>query len=323
MSKTVSKKTQLGQFFTEKNVFLLPGFSIWFETIPLSYRSLLIEPFAGAMNIVKMMNSIYTDLVWANFDIDPPVSDVIQRDTLKDFPSGYRVCITNPPYLAKVSASRKKMNVDFESFDDLYELSLARCLTNCEYVAAIIPESFISHRKLKERLHTVISLPFNDMFSDTEHPVCLAMFSPEPSTDYNVYKGHEYIGTYQQLKSIHESFLGNPEVSYTLRFNDPAGALSLVAIDSTSLNALKFGIGLVSPSEIKVSSRARTLISLDVAMPEGFIEKLNENLNQYRELTHDVFLTSFKGLRKDGFYRRRLSFGIAERLIQKTLNELI
>ncbi|WP_416373657.1 hypothetical protein [Mycoplasmopsis felis] len=52
--------------------------------------------------------------------------------------------MTNPPYLAKNKA--KKINI--ENFDnnysDLYLNALDKMLNNCDFVACIIPESFIT-----------------------------------------------------------------------------------------------------------------------------------------------------------------------------------
>ena len=65
------------------------------------------------------------------------------------------------------------------------------------------------------------------------------------------------------------------------------------------------------PSEsIKVSSRSFTRVS---GLPDDidrkeFLKECNIILADYREKTKDVLMTSFKGLRKDGKYRRRLDF---------------
>jgi len=52
---------------------------------------------------------------------------------------------------------------------------------------------------------------------------------------------------------------------------------------------------------------------------EAAIEKLNENLIKFREETKDIFLTPFKGLRKDKKYRRRLDYALARRLISEVV----
>ena len=132
---------------------------------------------------------------WACFDISPaeensvPEIDVIKRDTIADFPKDYKIAITNPPYLAKNSATRRGLVYSGEPYDDLYKKSLEVMLNNCDYVAAIIPESFITSKLFHNRLHIVISLACK-MFDDTDCPVCLALFNPANETsndDFVIY----------------------------------------------------------------------------------------------------------------------------------------
>jgi hypothetical protein len=48
---------------------------------------------------------------------------------------------------------------------------------------------------------------------------------------------------------------------------------------------------------------------------DDLIDESNGILKEIRNMTQDVFLTSFKGIRKDGKYRRRLDFGIARLIL--------
>jgi len=114
------------------------------------------------------------------YDINPGSSEVEKRDTIQNFPQGYKLIITNPPYLAKNSACRKKIAFPTTEHDDLYKLCLEIMLKNCDYVGAIIPASFINAGLFQERLHSYTLLS-SQMFTDTENPVCLALFSPQPS----------------------------------------------------------------------------------------------------------------------------------------------
>ena len=50
-----------------------------------------------------------------------------------------------------------------------------------------------------------------------------------------------------------------------------------------------------------------------------FLYRCNQYLTWYRENTQDVFMTSFKGLRKDGRYRRRLDFETAKAIMSTVL----
>ena len=48
------------------------------------------------------------------------------------------------------------------------------------------------------------------------------------------------------------------------------------------------------------------------------IDMLNTTLATIREKTHDVFLTAFKGLRRDGYYRRRLDWALARAIVDES-----
>ena len=44
---------------------------------------------------------------YRSYDIAPGAAGVKKRDTIKSFPPGYRVCVTNPPWLTSYSARRR------------------------------------------------------------------------------------------------------------------------------------------------------------------------------------------------------------------------
>jgi hypothetical protein len=56
-----------------------------------------------------------------------------------------------------------------------------------------------------------------------------------------------------------------------------------------------------------------------IEMADLVINQANIILDEYRKETHDVFLTSFKGLRSDGAYRRRLDWDTASRILGTAL----
>jgi len=122
-----------------------------------------------------------------SFDIEPKALDVHYRDTLKDFPIGFNICITNPPWLAKNSATKMKVPFYAGNYDDIYKYALDKCLNNCDFIAAIIPESFIRTGIFLDRLDTFISLTSNT-FEDTTHPVGFALFNKENTEDTKIYR---------------------------------------------------------------------------------------------------------------------------------------
>lgn len=337
MNDFIVEKKLNGQFFTITNPFVSNPFYIWFESIPNEKKRKIIEPFAGSNNIVKMIDDLkLSDIVWYCYDIEPSKYNTVnyvnvqKRDTIENFPKidNCYVAITNPPYLAKNSATRSGLPFKYTEYDDLYKKCLEVMLKNCEYVAAIIPESFITANLFHNRLKTVISLTCK-MFDDTECPVCLALFSPESEINleygFDIYKQGciTKIGTYQELNKLAVKSKFNRD---NWCFNDPNGNIGIICCDNTKNASIKFVFGdEINAKSVKFTSRAKTRVS---GLPDNinlyeFIEKCNFVLKDYREKTQDVFLTSFKGLRDDNMYRRRLDFDTAKNIMGYVLEKMI
>ena len=326
----MNSKIELGQFYTRNNPFQHERFSRWLSSIPNVSKARFVEPFGGSNSIVKMILATYPQISatqWSSYDVHPeaqeqnlvPSVQLQKQDTIEIFPEGYEVCITNPPYLAKNSATRKGLSTDFGPYQDLFEVALNKMLHNCGYVAAIIPESFITRQIFRDRLEFVVSLNFQ-MFDDTEFPVCLAVFSPQLSEGFEIWRGNDQIALLPQLDRAIEELL-QPINSSLFNFNRPNGEIGLQAIDGTKRASIRFRPGEEIPSgNIKVSSRSLTRIgspyfSENPNQLSDVIRAANDFLFDYRELTNDVYLTSFKGLRLDGLYRRRLDWRLASRIL--------
>lgn len=313
-------KRLYGQYFTSTNPFNNAGFYDWAKECDLINNTIL-EPFAGSNNLIYMLKDIkLCKDNFKSFDLYPKDKFVLQRDTLKDFPEGFNICITNPPYLGKSSARRRKLSYPDTSYDDLYKFALEKCLNNCDYVAAIIPASFINANIFRKRLSHYILLN-SKMFNDTEHPVCLALFK-KYSEDADIYNDNNYLGKLSAL----EKKIPNPTNSFNIKFNDPNGELGLIAIDNTTEPSIRFLEGKeISPNRIGISSRSITRISIQKQYYKtninNLIYELNNHLNQFRKDTYDLFLTPFKGLRKDNMYRRRLDYSLARKIINEVLYE--
>lgn len=322
-------KRQNGVYYTTSNPFHYPQFKEWFNQIPEESKESILEPFAGSNNIPALLkDENITPASWVCFDMESPEKNICpefkikEQDTLAHFPKGYDVCITNPPYLAKNSAKRRKLPYPETKYNDLYKLSLEKILENCKYAGAIIPESFLTQELFTDRIYSVTSLN-QKMFEDTECPVCLALFVPE-SKDFRVFCGEEFLGYYSELKKQENELFDNQENRW--KFNDREGKIGVKCIDNQKEASIYFHNGEeIAPEKIKVSSRSYTRIS---GLPEGipleaFLEKCNEILRGYREKTKDVFLTSFKGLRKDGKYRRRIDFKTLRKIMDRAVAQLV
>ena len=299
-------KRELGKYYTINSPFELEPFMDWFGLIPDDKKARMLEPFAGACNIPLF----FTGYAFDCFDIAPPQDtngyNVVVRDCIKDYPKGYGVAITNPPYLGKSSAARRHIGYPYPEYTDLYMKCLEVMLGNTDYVAAIIPDSFITSGLFVNRLDTVISLTFS-LFCDTDCPVCLALFSPLQTDDFKYYVMDEPCGMFSELKEKE-----TPESKdYKWIFNDPDGDIGVICIDNTQGPSIRFVNGSeIGRDTIKHSSRSITRVGSGVPTEslDEFLALANEELARFRNDTHDIFLTSFKGLRKDGRYRRRITF---------------
>lgn len=182
---------EAGRHFTVGNPFDHPLFREWLALLPDGARWL--EPFVGCGDIPRLIAELGIKADWDGFDILRPTENLDninfrKRDTIENFPKGYRVCVTNPPYLSKNSASHRGLTFPRSKYDNLYKHCLSLMLDNCAYIAAIVPDAFITSGLFHERLYGVISLN-KAMFSSTDCPVCLALFTPEPSNDFQIWKG--------------------------------------------------------------------------------------------------------------------------------------
>ena len=309
-------KRRNGQYFTKGNCFKLFSFKEWFNSIPGNASMTIVEPFAGSGDIPSLMQKAGYNNKWELYDLYPQGKDVVKNDSIAHCPKG-KCIITNPPYLAKNSATRRGLKFPETDYDDLYKLALSKILDSALYVAAIIPESFITSGMFLNRISRVISLRFK-MFDDTSCPVCLALFSP--SDVFQVYYNNKLIGNMPKLKKC----LPTPRMTQQWTFNSRKGDIGLIAIDNTRTNTIRFVRGeTILGDSIKVSSRAITRIlgnghyNLDKLITEA-----NAILGKLRSDTQDVFLTSFKGIRKDSKYRRRLDYSLARDILDLAYEHL-
>lgn len=313
-----------GQFFTVTNPFNVDPFHKWLKAIPGYATVPVLEPFAGANNILCMLSDLGYALKWTCYDI-APVNDernasgieVQARNTLVDFPQGVTIAVTNPPYLASYSAKRLGLPFPVISHDNVYKEALDVMLRHTPYVAAIVPESFITQNLFHSRLAAVISLTCR-MFEDTEMPVCLALFVPAAgkpvASDFQLFSENRFIGNFLDLKTHLEPYSGE---GIPWKFNDPCGEIGLRAIDNQKSASIAFVAGSAITSLIQGSSRLVTRVSGPVASKDitKIIETANALLSTRRAKTKDTFMTAFKGLRADGCYRRRLDFAQARDLL--------
>ena len=310
-------KRQRGAYYTKGNLFTLKPFVEWARVANLATGTVL-EPFAGANNITRMLSDAHMCSKFATYDIDPVVSDITQCDTLKQFPTGYKICITNPPWLARNSACRRGLAFPAPAcYDDLYKYALELALSSCRYVAFIIPATFLRSGLFRERLESFVLIE-RQLFDDTDNPVCLALFTPDKQTRTRVWADDKFIGYLDDLERIF--YTHTRTRTNKIRFNVPDGKLGLHGVDNTKEPSIRFCHGFeLSHRTVRHSDRSITRIDPGVKVTSDLIDGLNDALNQLRCNTHDIFMAPFKGLRADGRYRRRLDYDTARGLITRWL----
>ena len=304
----MSRKRQNGQFFTEGNPFKHRAFRMWAKNCGLPDVSIL-EPFAGANKLIDHLADMELCNKSVSFDISPADRRVSERDTLTDFPSGFDVCVTNPPWLARNSATVRGLDFPVCRYDDLYKFALEKCLDNCGWVAALVPESFIRAGLFQERLSDFVSLTSN-LFTDTGHPVGLALFQPSPLEDVRVWSGKERVGWLSDMESLRPK--PKPE-GPEIQFNIPDGNVGLIALDNVREASIRFcDVAELADYQVKKTGRhiTKLMVSGNINIPVW-----NEYIDWFRENTKDVLMTCYKGIRKDGKYRRRLDWDLARGIV--------
>ena len=316
------KRTE-GVYYTTGNPFELKPFNDWARKIKLKELEVL-EPFAGENHIITWLGKKCKS--HKSYDIKPKAAETEKQDTLKKFPKGFKVCITNPPWLTNYSAKRHGLKFPKIKYDNIYKGALELALNNCDYVGFIIPGTFLTWALrtswFTKRLYSVIFIN-SKLFTETDNPVCLALFTKEEVKDTMVYNDETPLGTLKKLKSHMPLPVKNGR---KIVFNSDEGNLGLICIDNTKEPSIRFcppseikrkneKSGAIEARKMKISDRLLTKMDTDIEDVDSAIKTLNKKLDRIRKETHDVFFAPFKGLRRDGKYRRRVDFIFVRNLI--------
>lgn len=322
------RKVKLGQFFTKETLWLKPQV---IDFIKKCNCKVAYDPYAGGGDLLRASRDILGFKKVIGLDIDSSLKWEINDSLLKIPHIDDAVIITNPPYIAKQSASRKKIDLSmyFSSsiYDDVYLIALDRMLEAEEYVVAIIPESFInSSYKQKNKIDSITILEENP-FEDTENPVCVVCFDSiiKRYSKIKIYKNDKYINDLDSIQKLRIE----PDNSVKITFNTLDGWLGLRAIDSTDDKTFinfdfRENFDYDWETNIKVSSRHLSLIDIDIKIEQRkeFIDRCNAIIRQIRNDSADILLTPFKGNTKKGMRRRRLDFRLARAIMEKTFYEM-
>ena len=319
-------KKNLGQYFTKHSFWLKPQVKKFIEKVN---PKVIIDPFVGDGDLLGVARSLgFTNV--QGFDIDPSLGWEI-NDSLKSIPKFEGgLIITNPPYLAKNSATKNKLagSSYFEgnNFQDLYQLAILNALSSCDCSIFIIPETFVTASLFSECIDSITIIEENP-FEDTECPICVCCFRKDvlfESRVYDIFKGDLFLFDSFELSYRIKKY--KPKSKFGISFNDLKGNLGLRGVDGVREDdRIRFCLPKdldYDLSKIKVSSRAITLIDVETEVSPIFIERINSLLEDYRMRTHDILLSPFKNNNEKGHRRRRIDFMLARKLINKTIESL-
>ena len=320
-------KKKLGQYFTKKDSWLKPQI---IDFIRKTNCTIAYDPFAGDGDLLNASYE-YGIHETKGLDIDENLQWEI-NDSLKNIPHiDNAIIITNPPYLTKYSASRKKINIDYNYFNnhtDLYQLAIDKMLEAQDYIVAIVPETYINSHFFEKNLSRVYSVTIltENPFNDTENPVCVVCFDNviKIPPEIKVYIDDEYLNDYSYFKDLRLT----PKNNYSIKFNVKKGKIALRAVDLTTEDKkikfyerkdLKYDL-----KRIKNSSRLITIIDLDCSDLDikELVKECNRILEDYRDKTKDITLSPFKGNTKSGKRRRRLDYKTARCIIEMAITNL-
>ena len=184
---SLSKKRELGQFYTTKYDYILEGMSI-------PEGAQVIEPFVGAGDLCLWAHQGGIDVNEIEcYDIDPPSSlrldfNISVLDTLKNPPNyNDKFIVTNPPFLAKNKAKQSGYENIFSKWDtnDLYKCFLESLIDQDPAGGVVIlPLNFFcDDRKVETRDRFIkkfsikrVNIFEEQVFSDTTYTICSVAF---------------------------------------------------------------------------------------------------------------------------------------------------
>jgi hypothetical protein len=319
----VNKKANLGQYNTVKKLWLKQHIRRFIKN---SGSKNGYDPFAGDGDLVKVIEKDLKLNSYAS-DIDASFGWKV-NDSLVYVPY-YKetIIITNPCYLAKNSAKRLGLSsykyFDDNSYSDLYQIAVEQFLAVYDNVVAIIPETFLLSGLFRSRTHSITVIEEN-LFIDTECPICVACFKKQPRTT-TIYKNDKRLFSIKHIDNKIKQLITQKEI-LDIRFNNSNGNLGLRAIDGIEKND---NIRFCLPKNLnydlnKITNSSRSISAIMVKKKDGTalnIEKLiiacNSVLNGFRTDTCSLALSPFKNNNKDGHRRRRLDFKLARAIINK------
>lgn len=335
----MTKKKQLGQFFTKNSEYIVGNLIDIFPD-----DSTIVDPFCGEGDLLKMVKK-YNII---GYDIDKKIKGVIQQDTLNN-PPDYKNkwIITNPPYLSR-NKNKNKLLYDKYELNDLYKISI-KTIMDCEGGVIIIPLNFFSGDDYKLRNEFLTNFKIIRMnifeetvFDDTDYTVCSFSFiknkQEEQIIESTFFPSKKSIKYEVNLKS--NFILGNEFFNIIKKGNFlkikrlvkdkndliPNSYIYLRSID-TGTNDGRISLSINKDYfYAKESDRTFATLILDkqynLDEQRLICDKFNEIIEYYRDMYNSLFLTNYRNSSKS-YARKRISFDMVYSLVSYIIDEYL
>lgn len=344
-----SKKTALGQFYTDNYGYILK--SLWRDYI----NGTIVEPFVGNGDLINYVKEMDFEGNLELYDLDSKYLNCIKKDTLLN-PPNYKDkwVITNPPYLAR-NKNKTKTIYDKYEVNDLYKAFIINLIDgDVNGGIIIIPLNFWSsirendfslrNKFLSKYKVSHLNIFEESVFSDTNYTVCSFVFRKKDiifnSQNIKTTIYPDDINMNLSVDRKNKWLFGgdiyniipnkNIKVARLVENKENKGYFStsilLHAIDSGTFDGKR--ISLEPDNELfygKETSRGQATIISNIKLNEEqeFIlcEKFNEFLEEKREKTHSLFLVNYRESKE--YARKRIPFNLAYLIINKILSDMI
>lgn len=332
----MSKKKELGQFFTTNSEYITSGLLNIFPK-----GATIVDPCAGNWDLLNLVKDKFK--VEA-YDIDPKNKQTEKRDSILNPPNfGGKWIFTNPPYLYK---SRAKEKLLFEKYhtDDLYKASMLTMLEEAEGGVLIIPLNFFcaSDKEIRKKFLSEFEVKKlkifeKTVFADTDIPVCAFSFVRKENTEQVLNttflpqgkkkKFHvKYDEGYTIGAEIFNLKQSNIEVKRLINLKEKP-ALSYLHLRCIDTGTEQGKVEMFWSRERYFGHEDRrgyiTLTfneHIPIKFQKSLIIDFNKKLNKYRKQYRGMFLPSFKSCGKD-MIKKRIGYKTVYTLVSNILYE--
>lgn len=328
----------LKQFYTH-NYDVLRSF---LAAYPVNAK-IVIDPFAGARHLLRLFNRPTLAI-----DIDPDVEPDVVGNSFERIPRfDNALIVTNPPYCHRHVLQKQDpelyARVVAAGYTDLYEYALRRVIDQLWPVPifTLLPENFIASRttKLRGELYQhikAVQIHTTTTCNDTGQPTVMVYLTPDEVQQADLWIDHKRKTEIVINKNGFRPNIrphGN-HVDFGLRANQSEEcrdtSILLQAVDGGSeKNRIKLMRVYERYQTRHSAEKTRTYVQVVPHFPltkrqiRLLIKCFNRWVDNWRESTHGLGLTSFRNNTSSGFRRKRLDFKLARDVINRIIELII